>query len=352
MASLTDLATILAEQDDYYAKNDPFLQGSQALYGGLKNIQDYNLSPWEKIAAGLVAGIGGGLMNGVGTARVDSKKQALAKSLSDLMTGADSDAIVKENPDAAKFLPTIRLTVAQNRLDDEREAKKAQRALSTDLLKEGLTLDTSGKFQAIPGYAEALAQKELLKKQAELQATNQTLKDSPIGSLLSSVPSNLQDDVIKQQAQQASNTDIDGFINTQFEKAKGIGTVSAAIPGSTSANEMTGIGITLTTAIQAMLGREMNAKEQERLATAVPDWNDSVGQIELKKLRFKQLAQAIAPKTPLADSLTAAMVKPTQSAAPSELEQGPPAGETLPNGLPAPLANESPSAYLQRLKGN
>lgn len=132
MASLTDLATILAEQDDYYAKNDPFLQGSQALYGGLKNIQDYNLSPWEKIAAGLVAGIGGGLMNGVGTARVDSKKQALAKSLSDLMTGADSDAIVKENPDAAKFLPTIQIARKQREMDS---AAKLAEVLQSEEIK-------------------------------------------------------------------------------------------------------------------------------------------------------------------------------------------------------------------------
>lgn len=132
MASLTDLATILAEQDDYYAKNDPFLQGSQALYGGLKNIQDYNLSPWEKIAAGLVAGIGGGLMNGVGTARVDSKKQALAKSLSDLMTGADSDAIVRENPDAAKFLPTIQIARKQREMDS---AAKLAEVLQSEEIK-------------------------------------------------------------------------------------------------------------------------------------------------------------------------------------------------------------------------
>lgn len=118
----------------------------------------------------------------------------------------------------------------------------------------------------------------------------------PMGLL----PPGLQDNVMAQTATAQENRNVELFIDEQFEKAKTIPSLQALAPGSTAANEMNGIAITLTTALQKALGREMNAKEQERLQGAVPDWNDTADQIELKKQRFKDLMQTISKSTPLA----------------------------------------------------
>lgn len=81
------------------------------------------------------------------------------------------------------------------------------------------------------------------------------------------------------------------FVEKQFDDAKQLNSLMALIPGTGAANDMAGIQTNLRTKIQQALGREMNGPEQEKLLQALPDWNDSVAQIEAKKSRFKDLVQ-------------------------------------------------------------
>jgi hypothetical protein len=81
------------------------------------------------------------------------------------------------------------------------------------------------------------------------------------------------------------------FVEKQFDDAKNLHSAFALIPGTQSANEMAGIQTNLRTKIQQALGREMNGPEQEKLMAALPDWNDTAGQIEAKKRRFTDLVQ-------------------------------------------------------------
>ena len=118
---------------------------------------------------------------------------------------------------------------------------------------------------------------------------------------LGNLPSALQDNAIQQGQVKQENSNVENLIDRQFEAAKALPSLSSAIKGTTASNEMQGIAITLTTALQKALGREMNAKEQERLQGAVPDWNDTADQIELKKQRFKDLFKSVSKATPLAD---------------------------------------------------
>lgn len=146
---------------------------------------------------------------------------------------------------------------------------------------------------------------ESAKERAKLKVGEEALGDSPLGKV-AALPSGIQGRVLDQQSTKIENDSVRSFIDDQFEKAKKIHSAAAIIPGSTGANEITGIGVTLTTALQKALGREMNAKEQERLQAAVPDWNDTKGQIDLKKQRFLDLMGSISKATPLAETTGAA----------------------------------------------
>lgn len=84
------------------------------------------------------------------------------------------------------------------------------------------------------------------------------------------------------------------FVAKQFDDAKELGSIAAGISGSTAANEMAGIQTNLRTKLQAMLGREMNGPEQEKLMAALPDWNDTAAQIEAKKARFLELINSVS----------------------------------------------------------
>ena len=124
------------------------------------------------------------------------------------------------------------------------------------------------------------------------------------------LPPGLQDNAIAQAATMEENAKVGNFIDAQFQKAKQIDSLKALVPSSTAANEMSGIAISLTTALQKALGREMNAKEQERLQGAIPDWNDTENQLELKRQRFKSLMETISKSTPL---LAGAVADPTNN---------------------------------------
>lgn len=329
MASITDLATILAEQDDYYAKTDPFLLGAQGLYSGAKGMGEYNLKPWEKLLAGALTGLGGGLMQGIGTARVQQKQTALADSLSTLLEDPSrKDEVLAANPDAAKFMPSIQ--IAQKQRQQEAAAQ-----LASALANKGLGIDQTGTIKNIAGYGEALAEQEGAKERAKLSATNNTFQNGPLAKL-SGIPQNLQKEVIDQEQQRAGNIQNINFADQQFEKAKQINSLSAVIPGSTASNEMTGVKIALTTSLQAKLGREMNAREQEQLAAATPDWNDTIPQIELKKMRFKELMASTGKQTPLIDALdsyssAAGTSSGSTAGAGSPVTIQPPAGAVLTN---------------------
>lgn len=94
-------------------------------------------------------------------------------------------------------------------------------------------------------------------------------------------------------ARSISPSDTLTFVTKQFDDAKNLDSIEAALPGTTAANEFAGIQTNLRVKLQQAIGREMNAPEQERLMAALPDWNDTKEQIENKKQRFLELTRAV-----------------------------------------------------------
>jgi hypothetical protein len=168
----------------------------------------------------------------------------------------------------------------------------------------GMFRDETGKLAMDPGMLDVQRQQSKIELDSELEKVKavEELKRSfapKVNGPLDLLPDNLKKEAIDQTATQMENQNVSEFINKQFETAKTIPSGMAAIPATTAANEMTGIAVSLTTALQKALGREMNAKEQERLSAAVPDWNDTKEQIEMKKNRYMDLMESISKATPL-----------------------------------------------------
>lgn len=282
---LNNADTVAAEESPYKPLTDFSSQ-----FGNLLLRESPNYGVGENALASFITGlIGGGTQNLTNNYRADQSQLAQGV-LSDAVSGRTLTRPEGLNPNvfssmnnlgsAFKFVKDAEIA------DEKRKSELAtQDAINRAKALSPIEIDT-----------------EVGKEKGRLSAIRDLYGSGGQGGIMG-LPPGLQDNALQQQQLSEQNSKIDAFIDHQFETAKKLPSIQAAIPSTTAANEMAGIGITLTTALQAALGREMNAKEQEKLATATPDWNDSPAQIELKKQRFKELMQTISKSTPLADAI-------------------------------------------------
>lgn len=114
------------------------------------------------------------------------------------------------------------------------------------------------------------------------------------------IPKNLQAEAIKEIALKANADQQMSFALNEFEKAKQVGSITAAIPGTNDAAILDGVITNLRTSLQSALGREMNAAEQIRLENSLPDWNDTEEIIETKKQNYADLLRGgMSKATPI-----------------------------------------------------
>ena len=309
MSDLNSIFAILAAADKQAQASNPYA-GFEGIGNDLGNIivksaaqrdesGDSRYGLGELIASGLLTGILGGTAQGLGRDYRAEQNSLAQQSVKDIFAGGDIFRPEGMNKDVWGAIQGPAAMVREGRTYDENDYRN-KLGLQTDeylrRAKEQIPLEVQGEIQ---------------KKQAELGLMQHMY--GPLASL----PPGLQDNAVQQAATAQKNAGIGDFIEEQFNKAKNIPSLEAIKPFSTGKNEMEGIGITLTTALQAALGREMNNKEQERLAAAIPDWNDTADQIELKKQRFKELMQTISPRTPLVTGMVQPSAAPSPSAAPT-----------------------------------
>lgn len=217
---------------------------------------------------------------------------------------------------------------------------QAARGMEQQELRDRAKISTDAAVDQFKQLAPLQAEQERQRRVDEMNLLREQLggSDSPLSGV-ATLPPNLQDNAIQQGAIRAQNEKIATNIENLYERAKKIPTDEALIPYSTASKELDGIGIALTTELQAALGREMNAKEQERLKQVVPHWSDTKEQIDMKKGLFKDLMRTISKETPLVDSFAVTLPKTPSVADSGGLPAGAqPTGRTS-GGKPVYLLN-------------
>lgn len=333
---LNQVFAVLQQADQQAQKTNP--------YGGFENISDqlggvitkaagsgqYGFG--EILGASLLDGLMGGVAQNYGNEyRADQNKMA-QESLFKLWNDGTSEKPEGMNPNVWSSIDNAgKLFGVQRELDRRDQKTKIDQQIEGDIAR-----------------AKALAPIEL----ENTLAKNKGLIDQERArfgsgfSGLGNLPTGLQDNAIAQAATKAQSGKVLDFIDQQFEAAKKVPSLQALVPETTAANNIKGISITLGTALQAALGREMNAKEQENLRAALPDWNDSEGQIESKKQMFKSMYSAVIKSTPLADAAGLGGSTSPSSTSQPLVQQGQGAG-----GPPPPNPGETKEAYIKRLSG-
>lgn len=288
-----DIATLLAgltaadkaaQASNPYAPFESAATGvGSALLSGAKN---YSLG--DNLVAGLVTGLAGGYAQHLGNDYV-AEQNSLARSLlNDAIKGTSTTFAAPEN-----MAPSVFSTVK-----DYGEAIKLGDAFQAVNEKRQSDLQTAAAIERARQLAPLDVATDIAKKKAEVQIAQEAYPG------LAGVPVGLQDDVIKQRQQAQQQQSINTAIDKYFEDAKTIGTASALIPGTTGANDMAGIQVGLTNVLQAAQGREMNDSARKALQAALPDWNDTVAQIEAKKEKFKEMYKSIVPASSIPLGLT------------------------------------------------
>jgi len=207
---------------------------------------------------------------------------------------------------------------AKLELENQKGAKLFEAAVGAGIVDPGtgaIKVDEAGNPLPLPDPTEEAVRKAGAIKRAELEAENQA---NP--NMLGGIPKNLQNDAQKEVLALANQDKAIEFIDSQFEQAKNIKSTAAMIPGTTSANDIEGVAGSLRLFVQKYLGREMNATEQTNFLKLVPDWNDTKGQIEAKKARFKDMMGAFTQATPILDSVGQVAAQP--QAVPGPVPQG------------------------------
>lgn len=287
-----DLSTLLSAivaADSGAKESNPFAPLQSASEGiGAALLQNAgNFSTSENLIGGLLAGMASGFTGNLSD-NYQQKQNDLAQGL--LFQAAANPLNVFERPEGmspsvfAKLEGTGKLFALDRVMEEQKEKRLAE-------------LQTSEAINRAKALAPIERENEIAKQKALLAANREAY--GPLGAI-ANLPPGLQDNALAQAATQEENRNVAGFIDEQFEKAKQIPSMKSLFPGTTSANEIEGIAVSLTTALQKALGREMNATEQQRLQSAIPDWNDTKEQIELKRERFKGLMETISKATPLA----------------------------------------------------
>lgn len=334
MAGLDDLIQAMAlnqKQQSAIAADDPYddfsALGQQTIQASLSTP---GLSSRERIIGAILGGIGGGISQGLSsdyrgraltayndvlsaTKNGNEIEQPSVLSPSIFAQAQQDGTIWKQLQADALATEAAKLNAAigvENRKGDQETANKLLEAtLSGDPKKiaaaekmvaalKGLKIESEPivktKFdEALATYGdEDTARRAILEtdpaiQKAKLDFERQKSAINPSGPVIPPVADALS------------------FTAKQFDDAKQLNSIKAAIPGTTASNEFAGIQTNLRTKLQQMIGREMNGPEQEKLMSALPDWNDTSAQIDKKKERFLDLVSSVAkPSKPGAVATT------------------------------------------------
>jgi len=312
----------------YSAKENPWGIAAQSLAANTGRIVNPYGSTGSNAASTIGAALLAGLLGGVARYQTQEDNARIQPMIEQMMTASPeqrADLVAQD-----RQLSGLAAALAAN--DMQQQAALAQK-------RQELTLGRESDLLKAPLLAAAendalLARQKLLspgeiKKAAEIArveaAARKSIDDpatTPDG--LVGVPKDLRDDAVKELQAQNKKENVSSFITEQFARAKQLSSVGAMVPFSQANKEFDGINVSLTTALQAALGREMNAKEQERLAQATPQRSDTKQMLDIKEKRFMELMRTISPGRAITNpqSLT-----PAQRAAAAKTE----------NSLPDPL---------------
>lgn len=185
---------------------------------------------------------------------------------------------------------------AQAQQESTIEAKKIQETARVDIIKKAVELGNITPDQGLKLIQNITGVTAGLPAIAE----SETLTDAAM-----KLPKDIRTEGIKEVGVIREKEKAAQFVESQFEQAKKIPSLAgkqglgSLFPASTSSNEMDGITNSLTTFIQQFLGREMSQVERTNFTKLLPDWNDTVDQIEKKKTRFIDLMNTFAKSTPI-----------------------------------------------------
>lgn len=328
---LNAFAQALARSQQAAQQSNPYAPLSGAVGQIQWNPNQYSTN--ENVVGGLLKGLTGGLFDGLGQSYVDDQTSKAFDALSQYGSG---NLFRPEGMNASVFAPienAMKLSVLGETLGARDDARKFQMDLaklgiankmesqrgvqqalveaigknpyaadrivaalgkygSGGTLEESPSIKTGGDSfggrmdEALSRYGgdEAAARKLV-------EATDPVLQKALLQNKLAELEAEKQ--IGRTEAGNAASLGID-FSSKQFDDAKKLSSIEALIPGTSAANEMAGIQTNLRTMIQQRIGREMNADEQRKLLLALPDWNDSSDQLELKKGRFNELIAAVS----------------------------------------------------------
>lgn len=268
--------------------NDYYRMAAAPIYGAKFNTSTW--SPGETFATSLAQAFLGSALNAYGAHDEAQQLQAVAKVLPQLYSDPLNTAAPEGvDPEAFQGLKVSALT------------KKAVQdaAMKSDLFKAvfGSKLGTDAAIEQEKAIAPIRLENAIKEKEAELNLLKQQY--GGLGDI-ANLPQGLQDDALKQVSQKEQTSKILSSVDALFDKAKQTSSLSAALPATTAANDMAGIGVALTNAIQSIQGREINEPFRKQLEQALPDWNDTKDQIDAKRKIFKDMLATISPSTPLA----------------------------------------------------
>lgn len=325
MAGLDDLIQAMAlnqKQQSAIAADDPYDDFSAL---GQQTIQASRSTPGlsnkERIIGAILGGMGGGLAQGLST---DYRGRALT-AYNDVL-GATRDGTEIEQPSVlspsifaqAKQDGTIWKALQDQKISEleasagaqlELEKQKREQAIDLKVLEAAATGDPKKAKAAqqaaaiLRGEKVVIDTEPIVKTKFDEALATYGDEDTARKVILETDPAIQESKLDFERKKSAINpsgpvippvADALSFTAKQFDDAKQLNSIKAAIPGTTASNEFAGIQTNLRTKLQQMIGREMNGPEQEKLMSALPDWNDTSAQIDKKKERFLDLVSSVA----------------------------------------------------------
>ena len=298
----TSIAQLIAQKQRQIAETNPYLLGATAM----PDIQFNPNQEGSDVAQG-VQGILKGLLAGYGIKNARQEQADYAQGLTNALGSSGGVGTLAVDPRYSDI-------AAQLALEDRQGDRQLQRQLVLNDAENKLAIAKAkelGPIQTEQAIAQAKALAPVQTQQAVDQATALLPAQKELETLKNAL--NPNSSLISQQQTAAKNQNIEAFIDQKFNKASEISSITASIPFSPASKELKGIGIALTTALQAALGREMNAKEQERVQALTPVISDTEGVLATKREAFKSLMRSIAQPTPLIYQLGADSIMPAST---------------------------------------
>lgn len=302
----------------YSANEDPFGIGAQALGASMPHLVNQYSTPGRNFGTVLGASLLAGILGGYAKKRTNEANQTLMSDAAMLLKSPGSrDEIIAKEPRLNELASALQMQEYSNNIEQQQKQQERQ-------------LESQQKIDEFRSMIPLEAERAGSIKQAETAAE---------GGLTPAMRTNL----VEEQGAKQEQGNLLGFVDQEFEKAKGISSLGALVPMSDASQELDGVQGSLRTVLQKYLGREMNGPEQEKIVKLMPDWNDTEVQIEMKKARFKEMMASMSKSTPLLDALGGNQTSSIKIGTPTTATSTPTTASKGPESVP-------PGMKLQRNK--